>query len=56
MDSGIEDHSALTVGFELVRTIGVSQCVWKKTSYLREKLTLLGGTLREVIISVIDND
>jgi len=38
------------VEFELVRTIGVYQCVFE------ERLTLLRGILREVIISVIDTD
>jgi len=43
------------VEFELVRTIGVHQCLWRNKLF-EEKLTLLWGTLREVIISVIDND
>ena len=39
------------VEFELVRTIGVYQCVWRNKLFGD-----IWGTLREVIISVIDND
>jgi len=40
------------VELELVRTIGVYQCVWRNKLF-EERSTLLWGTLREVIISVL---
>jgi len=40
---------------ELVWTIGVYQCIWRNKIF-EVKLTLLWGTLREVIISVKVND